>query len=46
VLDELLPTDLKPGRYQIVQDVSLHDVSSAHRLLPALLIDISAAAGS
>jgi len=46
LLDELLPADLKPGRYHIVQDLSPHDVSSAHRLLPALLIDISAAPGS
>jgi len=37
---------LKPGRYQIVQDLSQHGSASAHRLLPSLLIDVSAAAGS
>jgi hypothetical protein len=46
LVDQPLPVDLKAGRYQIVMDVSLHDLSSAHWLLPSLSIDIAAAAGS
>jgi hypothetical protein len=46
LLDQPLPVDLKPGRYQIVLDVSSHESSIMRRLLPSLSIDIATATGS
>jgi hypothetical protein len=46
VLDQVLPADLTPGRYQIVQDLISHGSADAHRQLPSLSIDVVAGAGS
>ena len=46
LLDQALPADLKPGRYQIVQDVSLHESPGSHRQLPSIALDVLAATGS
>jgi hypothetical protein len=46
LLDQALPPDLKPGRYEIVQDISLRGAAALHRQLPSIPIDVLAGAGS